>query len=253
MGKDDVVHKTGSTWYINTPSEEDLATAIGNTHKNFGEDRTCSSEEAFGGQTNTNTQKQIDTLITILRSPIGGGVTIGRVLCRLAAGYTRWTSRSVSGLNSSRRCATVSSHERRSLEKTARRRRVAVVSSSRRRVRLAARYNGAVRLHNKCPRTPALGPNPNAEPWLLTLTQQVCLQLLRRLTTWHCSHLLLTSPSQIWIERRPRLLQQTRRAAIDRYLLPAEPKAANPPHAAAVVDRWDEQIDGHTDRHRTVT
>jgi len=89
MSKDDVVNKTESTRCINTPSEEDLATAIGNMHKNFGEDRTCSSEEAFGGQTNTNTQKQIDTLITILRSPLGGGVTIGRVLCRLAAGYTR--------------------------------------------------------------------------------------------------------------------------------------------------------------------
>ena len=60
-------------------------------YKNFGEDRTCSSEEVFGGQTNTNTQKQTDTLITILRCPLPyrGGVTIGRVLCRLAAGYTR--------------------------------------------------------------------------------------------------------------------------------------------------------------------
>jgi len=31
----------------------------------------------------------------------------------------------------------------------------------------------------------------------------------------------------------------TRRAAIDRYLLSAERLAANPPHAAAVVDRWN--------------
>jgi len=49
----------------------------------------------------------------------------------------------------------------------------------------------------------------------------------------------------IWIERRPRLLQ-TRRAAIDRYRLPAGPTAANPPHVAA-AGRWDRQTDGQTD------
>jgi len=38
-------------------------------------------------------------------------------------------------------------------------------------------------------------------------------------------------------------------AAVGRYLLPAGPTAANPPHAAAAVDRWDRQTDGH----RTVT
>ena len=37
-----------------------------------------------------------------------------------------------------------------------------------------------------------------------------------------------------------RLLQE-RRAAIDRYLLPAGRSAANPPHAAAAVDQWDGQ------------
>jgi len=36
------------------------------------------------------------------------------------------------------------------------------------------------------------------------------------------------------------------RAAIDRYLLPAGPTAANPPHAAAAVDNWG-QTDGQTD------
>jgi len=35
-----------------------------------------------------------------------------------------------------------------------------------------------------------------------------------------------------------------RRAAIDRYLLPAEPTAANPLHAAAAGE-WDRQTDGH--------
>jgi len=35
-------------------------------------------------------------------------------------------------------------------------------------------------------------------------------------------------------------------AAIDRYLLPAEPTAANVPHNAAAVDSWDTQTDGRT-------
>ena len=38
----------------------------------------------------------------------------------------------------------------------------------------------------------------------------------------------------------------TRRAAIGRYLLPAGPTAANPPHAAAAVDRRDGRTDGRT-------
>jgi len=61
------------------------------------------------------------------------------------------------------------------------------------------------------------------------------------LQTRHCLHLLLTDV-RIWIDRRPRLLH-TRRAAIDRYRLPAWPTAANPPHAAAAAQ------DG-TDRQR---
>ena len=39
-------------------------------------------------------------------------------------------------------------------------------------------------------------------------------------------------------------------AAIDRYLLPAGPTAANPPHAAAASNGWDRQTD--TVRHRTI-
>jgi len=45
------------------------------------------------------------------------------------------------------------------------------------------------------------------------------------------------------------------RAAIDRYILPAGPTAANPLHAAAAgeLDRYaDRQTDGRTDGHRTV-
>jgi len=52
----------------------------------------------------------------------------------------------------------------------------------------------------------------------------------RQQTTWHCLQLLLSAD----------------RAANDRYLLAAEPTTANPPHAAAAVDRWDRQTDGRT-------
>ena len=57
------------------PPEEDRAcTAIGNMHENFGEDRTCSSEDMIADrQTHADTHTYM--LITILRSPIGGGVT----------------------------------------------------------------------------------------------------------------------------------------------------------------------------------
>jgi len=71
----------------------------------------------------------------------------------------------------------------------------------------------------------------------------------RQLITWYilyCRHLLLIAVLlRIPIERRPRLLQ-TRRAAIDRYRMPAGPTAANPPHAAAAVDICDRQTDGRT-------
>jgi len=63
------VHNTSLT----TPAEEDRATATGSMHKNFSEDRTCSSEDR--GQTNAHTHTHTHTHITILRSPIGGGVT----------------------------------------------------------------------------------------------------------------------------------------------------------------------------------
>ena len=43
--KYDVIHKTGSTQRITTPPEENRATAVRNTHKQFGEDRTCSYED----------------------------------------------------------------------------------------------------------------------------------------------------------------------------------------------------------------
>jgi len=64
--------------------------------------------------------------------------------------------------------------------------------------------------------------------------QQVCgLILSRRLSLRRYLHLLLSARSAP--------------AAIDRYLLPAERSAANPPAAVAVVDRWDRQTEGRTD------
>jgi len=42
------------------------------------------------------------------------------------------------------------------------------------------------------------------------------------------------------------LLRRPAAAAVDRYILLAGPAAANPPHAAAAVDRWDRQTDGRT-------
>ena len=47
---------------------------------------------------------------------------------------------------------------------------------------------------------------------------------LRTLTTWHCSHSLAAA------------------AAIDRYVLPAGPTAANPPYTAAAGE-WDRRTD----------
>jgi len=59
MSKYDVIliHKIGSTLHITTPPEEDRATAVGNTHKSFGEDRTCSSEEMIADR---QTHRQTD-------------------------------------------------------------------------------------------------------------------------------------------------------------------------------------------------
>ena len=55
---------------------------MGNMHKKRVEDRTCRSEDRIADR-QTHTNRQTDTLITILRCPIGGGVmrTVGWVLC----------------------------------------------------------------------------------------------------------------------------------------------------------------------------
>ena len=50
MSKYNVITKTERTLGIITPPEEDRAMAIGNMHKKFGEDRTCSSEDMIAGR-----------------------------------------------------------------------------------------------------------------------------------------------------------------------------------------------------------
>ena len=49
MGKYDVIHKTGCTQHI--AIRNDRATATGNTHRKFGEVRTCGSRDMHRGQT----------------------------------------------------------------------------------------------------------------------------------------------------------------------------------------------------------
>jgi len=74
MSKYDVIHKTGSTQHLTTPPEEDRATAVASTRR-FGENLTRSSEDMIADK-HTQTDRQTDMLITILRFTIGGGVTI---------------------------------------------------------------------------------------------------------------------------------------------------------------------------------
>jgi len=62
----DVIHKTGSTQHIETPPEEDRATATGDLL--FLEDRSSGSNDMLADR---QTHRQTDKLITILRSPTG--------------------------------------------------------------------------------------------------------------------------------------------------------------------------------------
>ena len=60
--KHDDIHRTGSKQRIATPPEEDRAATVVTLHRKFGEDRTCGFYDM--------TDRQTDTLVTKLRSPI---------------------------------------------------------------------------------------------------------------------------------------------------------------------------------------
>jgi len=70
--------------------EKDGAMAMGNTHKKFGEDWTCGSKDMIAHK-----HRQTDILITILCSPIGGGVITDSILClkRLVGLYATYTTK----------------------------------------------------------------------------------------------------------------------------------------------------------------
>jgi len=83
ISKYDIIHKTGNAECITMPPEEDQAMAIGNTHTHtkVGENWMCSSEDMIMDR---HTDRQTDTFITILRSPIGGGrvISIKRIMVK---------------------------------------------------------------------------------------------------------------------------------------------------------------------------
>ena len=54
MSKYDIIWK----YMMYHPTEEDRATAIGNMHTKFGEDRTCSSEDMIANRKHTHTDRQ---------------------------------------------------------------------------------------------------------------------------------------------------------------------------------------------------
>jgi len=62
----------------------------------------------------------------------------------------------------------------------------------------------------------------------------------------------MTLPAFAAERRRQQHGARSAPATIDRYLQPAARSAANPPHAAAAIDRMG-QIDTQTDGHPTVT
>ena len=66
---------------------------------------------------------------------------------------------------------------------------------------------------------------------------------LRQRTMWHCPH---SAAARLAAARRAAAEARPTAAAIDRYLLPAGPTAAIPPHVAAAGE-WNRQTDGQTD------
>ena len=78
MSKYDVIHKTG----ITTPPEEDRATAVRNMRKNVAKiGRIVLVKHTHArthARTHTHTHTHADTIITILRFAIGGGIIIDK-------------------------------------------------------------------------------------------------------------------------------------------------------------------------------
>ena len=83
-------------------------------------------------------------------------------------------------------------------------------------------------------------------------TNKCVLSLFHRLSTWRCPHVLLSTGAF----RKYRSTAGTRRQSpqlwIDRLSsCPGGCSAANRPHAAAAVDRWDRQTERRTYYRRT--
>ena len=76
---------------------------------------------------------------------------------------------------------------------------------------------------------------------ILCSITSLCSASPTRLSTWHCPHLLLRT-----VLRR-RCCWAPAPVADDRHALLARRSAANPPHAAAAVERWTDRLtDGRT-------
>ena len=76
MCKYDVIHKTGNTQHITTPSEQDRATAIGNLREKIDEDQTCVfGDMIMDRQTHRDRQTERQTRSSQYSAlPIGGGL-----------------------------------------------------------------------------------------------------------------------------------------------------------------------------------
>jgi len=82
-----------------------------------------------------------------------------------------------------------------------------------------------------------------------TFHSRSAFSLVPRLSTRHCPHLLLSAVlRRSAAERACRWYASAAPApaAVDRYLLPAERSAANPPAITVAAGRWDRQTDGRS-------
>ena len=72
--KRDVIHNTGSTWYIARPSEEDWATATGDLHTKFCADRFSSSRDML-----VDRQTNLSQYPAPLPGRTGGVITVCKI------------------------------------------------------------------------------------------------------------------------------------------------------------------------------